>query len=300
MDINDSSARIRDLEHTVGEKEREIEMLKDSVREMTSANPVSDDRVKALEREISEMKDAGPAHDDRMKALEREVSEMKDASPEHDERVKALEKEISEMKDASPEHDDRVIALEREVSEIKDASPEHDERVKSLERQVNEMSGMVRGLTAEMLDLKAWIQKLSRSLDENGADNKNVDARRTAADNRRPVTDVRRPATDNRKEADAIKERRNYPVPEKPVDIAVKKSEDVRRREEKERSEEVLIIQPDGTMKPERMKGDGMIIADNRGGHIPVRRASERDPRDRKPLIYADDDDAVEITKKRK
>jgi len=191
MDINDSSARIRDLEHTVGEKEREIEMLKDSVKEMNGANPVS------------------------------------------------------------------------------------DERVKSLERQVNEIDGMVRGLTAEMLDLKAWIQKLSKSLEEKAAIKK--------------------------KEPVAVKERKNYPDVEKPVDVAVKKTEDNRRREEKEKAEEVLIIQPDGTMKPERMKGDGMIIADHRGGRGPVRRGGERDPRDRKPLIYADDeDDSIEITKKRK
>jgi chromosome segregation ATPase len=219
MDINDSSARIRDLEHTVGEKEREIEMLKDSIREMTAANPVSDERVKALELQISEMNSANPAN---------------------------------------------------------------DERVKALERQVNEMSGMVRGLTAEMLDLKAWIQKLSKSLDGKGAEN-------------------RRAAADKKREAAVVKGPKRYPDPEKPVDVAVKKTEESRRREEKERSEEVLIIQPDGTMKPERMKGDGMIIADNRGGHIPSRRASERDPRDRKPLIYADDDDdSVEITRKRK
>ncbi|EHQ34848.1 DUF7518 family protein [Methanoplanus limicola] len=219
MDINDSSARIRDLEHTVGEKEREIEMLKDSIREMNGANPVSDERVKALEVQVSEMKSTNPAN---------------------------------------------------------------DERVKALERQVNEMSGMVRGLTAEMLDLKAWIQKLSKSLDDKSAENRRVVA-------------------DKKRESAAVKDPKKYPVPEKPVDVAVKKTEDSRRREEKDRSEEVLIIQPDGTMKPERMKGDGMIIADNRGGHIPARRASERDPRDRKPLIYADDDDdSVEITRKRK
>jgi chromosome segregation ATPase len=240
MDINDSSARIRDLEHTVGEKEREIEMLKDSIREMTAANPVSDERVKALELQISEMNSANPVSDERVKALEVQISEMNSANPANDERVKALE------------------------------------------RQVNEMSGMVRGLTAEMLDLKAWIQKLSKSLDGKGAEN-------------------RRAAADKKREAAVVKGPKRYPDPEKPVDVAVKKTEESRRREEKERSEEVLIIQPDGTMKPERMKGDGMIIADNRGGHIPSRRASERDPRDRKPLIYADDDDdSVEITRKRK
>lgn len=219
MDINDSSARIRDLEHTVGEKEREIKMLKDSIREMNGANPVSDERVKALEVQVSEMKSTNPAN---------------------------------------------------------------DERVKALERQVNEMSGMVRGLTAEMLDLKAWIQKLSKSLDDKSAENRRVVA-------------------DKKRESAAVKDPKKYPVPEKPVDVAVKKTEESRRKEEDERSEEVLIIQPDGTMKHERMKGDGMIIADNRGGHVPGRRASERDPRDRKPLIYADDDDdSVEITRKRK
>jgi hypothetical protein len=64
-----------------------------------------------------------------------------------------------------------------------------------------------------------------------------------------------------------------------------------------------MIIQPDGTMKRETKVGDDMIVADHRGGRTMgngTRRPGERDPIDRKPLIYADDDDTVEIKRRKK
>lgn len=57
-----------------------------------------------------------------------------------------------------------------------------------------------------------------------------------------------------------------------------------------------MIIQPDGTMQPEERSGEEMIVADHRNsGRSAGRRG---DPKESKPLIYADDDDSIEIKRK--
>ncbi|MBN2734904.1 MAG: hypothetical protein JXQ82_08635 [Methanomicrobiaceae archaeon] len=195
MDARDNGAKIRDLEHIIEEKEREIQMLRESIHEYNNSNPVSEERILAIERNLKEI------------------------------------------------------------------------------------DGLVRGLTAEMLDLKACIQKISKNSDEK------ISIKRT-------------------EESKA----KNYPVVESPKIIAERKSAEkarsaAREEPEPEAAEEVLIIQPDGTMKREVKVGDDMIVADHRGGRSMgngMRRPGERDPIDRKPLIYADDDDTVEIKRRKK
>ena len=194
MDIKESDAKTRDLEHIIEEKEREIQMLRDSIHEYNNSNPVDEERI---------------------------------------------------------------IKIERDLKEI---------------------DGLVRGLTAEMLDLKACVQKISKSFDE------------------KPVRRIEESKS------------KNYPVVEPPKMAAERKFVEKARNAPKEEAEaesreEALIIQPDGTMKRETKFGDDMIIADNRGGRLGgnvTRRQGERDPIDRKPLIYADDDDTVEIKRKRR
>lgn len=196
MDIKDSDAKIRDLEHIMEEKEREIQMLRDSIHEYNNSNPVSEERIVAIERDLKEI------------------------------------------------------------------------------------NGLVRGLTAEMLDLKACVQKFSKFTDDG------------------PLF--------KREEVKS----KNYPVVESPKVVAERKSAEKARsapREEpkEELPEEVMIMQPDGTIKREVKSGDDMIVADHRAGRMGVngmtRRPGERDPIDRKPLIYADDDnDTVEIKRRRK
>ena len=196
MDIEDSGAKIRDLEHIMEEKEREIQMLRDSIHEYNNSNPVSEDRI---------------------------------------------------------------IALERDLKEI---------------------SGLVRGLTAEVLDLKACVQKFSKFTDDG------------------PLF--------RREEVKS----KNYPVVESPKVVAERKSAEKVRSALKEDTkeelpEEIPIMQPDGTIKREVKAGDDMIVADHRTGRMAgngkTRRPGERDPIDRKPLIYADDDDdTIEIKRRRK
>ena len=197
MDVEDSGAKIRDLEHIMEEKEREIQMLRDSIHEYNNSNPVDEDRIVAIERDLKEI------------------------------------------------------------------------------------NGLVRGLTAEMLDLKACVQKLSKVSDENPVIRKWEDPKS-----------------------------KNYPVVESPKVVAERKSAEKARPapvEEKVANlpEEVLIMQPDGTIQREAKAGDDMIIADHRTGRMTgngnTRRPGERDPIDRKPLIYADDDnDTIEIKRRRK
>ncbi|MBP2133932.1 hypothetical protein J2128_001886 [Methanomicrobium sp. W14] len=198
MEANDSDAKIRDLEHIVEEKEREIQMLRDSIHEYNTNGPVSEERVLKIERDLKEI------------------------------------------------------------------------------------DGLVRGLTAEMLDLKACVQKISKAVDMNSAQAK----------------------------VPADSKSKKYPLVESPKVVAERKSalkSDASPKQEEaddfdEDPGEAMIIQPDGTMKRETKIGDDMIIADNKGGgnRNMMRRRGERDSIDRKPLIYADDDDTVEIKRKRR
>ncbi|WOF16537.1 hypothetical protein F1737_07450 [Methanoplanus sp. FWC-SCC4] len=203
MDITNTDSKVRDLEHVIDEKEREIQMLRDSIHEYNNLNPVD------------------------------------------------------------------------------------EERIKEIECQVKEIDGLVRGLTAEMLDLKACIQKLSKSHDE-GA--------------KRPPERFQE-KNQERAARDGEVASRKYPAVEtSSVAAARKPAEPVKSYSglEDELPEEVMIIQPDGTMKKEVKKGDDMIIADHRGGGVSPAGRRGGDPRDRKPLIYADDDDTVEIKRRRK
>ncbi|MDD3977303.1 hypothetical protein L1994_07945 [Methanomicrobium antiquum] len=194
--------------------------------------------------------------------------------------IKESDAKIRDMEHIIEEKEREIQMLRDSIHEYNNINPVNEERVIQIERDLKEIDGLIRGLTAEMLDLKACVQKLSKSMDE------------------KPV-----------RKTDDIKSK-NYPTVESPKVVAERKTAEKSllsnssKVEEEEEPEEALIIQPDGTMKRETKFGDEMIVADNRGGRVGTnlkRRPGERDPIDRKPLIYADDDDdTVEIKRKRR
>ena len=194
--------------------------------------------------------------------------------------IKESDAKIRDMEHIIEEKAREIQMLRDSIHEYNNINPVNEERVIQIERDLKEIDGLIRGLTAEMLDLKACVQKLSKSMDE------------------KPV-----------RKTDDIKSK-NYPTVESPKVVAERKTAEKSllsnssKVEEEEEPEEALIIQPDGTMKRETKFGDEMIVADNRGGRVGTnlkRRPGERDPIDRKPLIYADDDDdTVEIKRKRR
>lgn len=175
------------------------------------------------------------------------------------------------------EHDledkEREIQMLREsIHEYNTRNPVSDERMKDVEKRINELDGLMKGLMGEMLDVKACLQKISKSLDEG------------------EIPAPRRAQRETR-------ESRRYPPVVSPSAAAERKASAAGADAEASKSsKETMIIQPDGTMKPEVQSGDEMIVADHRSGRSPGRRG---DPREKKPLIYADDDDdSIEIKRK--
>ena len=199
MDTVNSDAKLRDLEHLVQEKEREIQMLRENIHNYNVSNPVSEERM---------------------------------------------------------------VKLEREVKEIE---------------------GLVRGLTAEMLDLKAWVQKLAKAVEEEPAEKRAVSSDKADKGREYPVVESPKVAAERRSAEKARSAPAVQEVEEKPAD---------------DKDEEVLIIQPDGTMKREAKFGEDMIVADHRAAARQPRVSGGREA-DRRPLIYADDDDAVEVKRRR-
>ncbi len=189
----------------------------------------------------------------------------------NDAKVRDLEHIVQEK--------EREIQMLREnIHNYNASNPVSEERVVKLEREIKEIEGLVRGLTAEMLDLKAWVQKLAKSVEEEPAERRVISSEKV----------------------------RDYPVVESPKVAADRRTAEKARsapvvqeiEEDKAEDEEVLIIQPDGTMKREAKFGEDMIVADHRAAARQPRVSGGREA-DRKPLIYADDDDAVEVKRRR-
>lgn len=172
---------------------------------------------------------------------------------------------------------------EREIELLKDAltntgAPDM-EKVRGLEQKITEMQSLVKGLTEELLDLKTIVMKMQEE-------------RTPKAPKSPPVRSLVSPQKPTEKPEPARSPAPVRAVP-KPAPL---------REEETE-----LIMQADGTLKPEKKQSSGVIIAGkksqkppapgrkgDRKSKIPVEFEEEEDT----PLIYADEDDTVEIKRK--
>jgi hypothetical protein len=126
------------------------------------------------------------------------------------------------------------------------------ERIAELEGKVRELEALTRGLTDEMLDLKSIVMKLN-----------------TRAEERRVVVQPRTTAAPAKKEGSA-------PAPaETPEGTSLE-----------------MIMQPDGTLKPERRTSSDYIIASGRYGQKNMRKGKEGE-KEGAPLIYATEDDST-------
>jgi hypothetical protein len=129
-----------------------------------------------------------------------------------------------------------------------------DERIAELEAKVRELEALTRGLTDEMLDLKSIVMKLNARTEE-----------------RRPVVQPRPgvvPAT-----------KKDNPAPA-PVEAAQGASLE-------------MIMQADGTLKPERRTSSDYIIASGRYGQKNAKKGKGGDTKEGAPLIYATEDDST-------
>ena len=116
-----------------------------------------------------------------------------------------------------------------------------DERVAALERKVKEIDALVKGLTEELLDLKSVAMKLSKASEE-----------RARAEMR-----MTKPATGTQGQAPIILQQK--PRPATPVQRSAQPPAQPAPQPETEKME--MIMQPDGTLKPEKRKNSDYIIA---------------------------------------
>lgn len=208
--------------------------------------------------------------DARIRFLERELAER--------------EKEMETMKDY-----DQPAASEagRERPEAE------EERLRDLERKVRDLEALVKGLMDEVLDLKSVAMKLSRDTEER---------------RRRPVAAEERKAGTTTLQA----EPRVSAEPAAPPRAAVPRTP--ARMVEKQPTapapddgEMDLIMQNDGTLKPEPRRSSEYIVASTRFGNAPAKgrgkggKASERTlfveqkKRAVDDVIQAEEDDTVDL-----
>jgi hypothetical protein len=200
---------------------------------------------------------------------------MKDA------KIKYLEHELEEK--------ERALELMREVDQVQPAAAvAGDARIGTLERRVRELEAVVKGLTEEVLDLKALTLKLAKTAERHEAPGaaRTGPGRTVEPPSSAPTVLVRPrnagklaplPAFTSRPPAVA------EPVPELPA------------------GEMDLIMQPDGTIKPELRRKNEYIIASNgpqnrrQGG----RTAGDRSGRHVDAVIFADEQEPPRPPKKR-
>lgn len=139
------------------------------------------------------------------------------------------------------------------------SSPE--ERIERLERRAAEMEALVKGLTDEMLDMKAVVMKLKK--DQRPA----------------PVIQAVTPPALSRNKTRAEDGEPVFPTP------------GISTQTQPPREKITLKMQPDGTLAPVKEHGDDIIIASARDARL---RGKDGGDRNRSDLIIADDVDPAE------
>ena len=164
-----------------------------------------------------------------------------------DARMKFLEHELEEK-------ERELVKVKREEEPVKVPAGVQDERIAPLERRVRELEAMVKGLMEEMLDLKSVTRKLARSIEERDPDAAypaEEIIQREVRPRSRNFTEGEAPRTRDRRTCPPQAAARE-PEPEPPVD----------------NSDMELIMQQDGTLKPEKRIANDYIIASS--GYAPA------------------------------
>lgn len=199
-----------------------------------------------------------------------------------DARIRFLERELAER--------------EKEMETMKEpeqpAAPAvDDERLRELERKVRELEALVKGLTEEVLDLKSVTMKLSREAEE----------RRV----KQVATEGRKAGATLQAEPRAAVEPRVAAVPREPAQPAEKQPV----RASQDDADMELIMQNDGTLKPEPRRSSEYIVASNKFGNAPMKGQSrsrggkssdrtlfvEQKKREVENVIQAEEDDTVDL-----
>jgi len=197
-----------------------------------------------------------------------------------DAKIRFLERELAER--------------EQELQTMKEGEyvpvvESDDSRVRELEKKVNEIDALVKGLVNEVLDLKSIVMKISRQTEERG---------------RRIVETGERKAEVRKPESPKIAVATKKEVVLEPRRAAPKAADEDSLQEGKPGEKMDMIMQTDGTLKPERRSSSTYIVASpnynnrpmgGKKGGAPMRTKGRGDVDD---LIQAEDDDTQEIKKK--
>ena len=164
---------------------------------------------------------------------------MKDA------KIKYLEHELEEKERAR----DLLREADRREAE-RPAGGNDDGRTATLERRVRELEAVVKGLTEELLDLKALVQKMSRAFEreEPPAHMRRAPSSRTPEPAESAPTVLVRPRNADKLSPQAPPVQTGVPLA--PASAALSEDMD-------------MIMQPDGTIRPEKRIGKEYIVAPN-------------------------------------
>ena len=250
---------INRLKHIIEEKDREIEMLRENEEDSGRTDPgITEDIVHRVS-ELEGVIKTLAADNGQAAALDTRIDELEGI-------IETLAADNAQAE--AP--DTRIDELEGMIKKLAASNTQ----AAAPYTRINELEGMVKGLTEELLDIKAEVRKFGKVLE--------------GKEELKPKPEVRRA-------------RSARPAPEK----VVKRPEASPRPEKQQPAEPelgtVTIMQPDGTLAEEpRMNHDDLIVAGNRPAKMYQAKSNReyRGKEEKKPLIYADEDDTVEIKKK--
>ncbi len=201
---------------------------------------------------------------------------MKDA------KIKYLEHELEEK--------ERVLEQMRDVDRAPVPAPiDEDARIGALERRVRELEAVVKGLTEEVLDLKALTLKLAKTAERHeGPAPVRAGPGRTVEPPSSSPTVLVRPRN-------AGKLAPLPASPSRPPQVAAEPAPAIPA------GEMDLIMQPDGTIKPELRRKNEYIIASNgpQNRRQGSRTAGDRSGRHVDAVIFADEQEPPRPPKKR-
>jgi TolA-binding protein len=171
--------------------------------------------------------------------------------------------------------------------------PQDLQKMKELEMKVVEMESMIKGLTEELLDLKSVVRNLVRVHEERRVRERPPVATVTIA--KEDPEPVEEPSTEVQPAEEA---------PEASLEEGEAEAKSAPANVPADWQETVMIMQADGTLKPEQRHAEGMIIASNRPGFpqkkssgpssekiIIGKREMKGESSSKAPLIYAEDED---------
>ena len=206
-----------------------------------------------------------------------------------DARIRFLERELAER--------EKEMETMKEYEQPPPVSEAGNERLRDLERKVRELEALVKGLTEEILDVKSVAMKLARDVEERRKKPAAVEEKKAGATLQaepRITAESRTPrAAEPRSPARPIEKRQPAPAP---VPAPVPDDGNLE-----------LIMQNDGTLRPEPRRSSEYIVASTGSRSTPAKgrgsggRSSDRTlfvEQKKRPVddvIHAEEDDTVDL-----